>query len=945
VAYDKNSESQALEMASFALHGLLCRDTLNNTLRNSTNAPLDSREGLKALLSPSLKSSSKQSDHEIKQNSVEDPRWENCIKILVEDFSKKKNELQKLNKVRKEQIELTIAKYYKSNSPSKFQLDQLTNAKIGSAEYEAFIHFAYETAIFQLTQILLLKRWADLNLITEDSLTKNTQTINWKITSFLKKHHPKKLLQRNEWRFLKQNIYSWYTPSNEAWERIRLYLLPLKLDAENDSFLIQTIFSCLGNKRAQGLGFSLQTSIIEFAWRLVLKIQSVDNLNTKHTSSPVLVAGLAHGQSLLTFQKISQQTNTQQLLGFTSNDLEHFIAEILLLWTSPINNHQHPQLLPLNELNKEHLYYTQNATSQKNSPLIRNASLVFYNELAIMQESSYAKILNCIELLDDNGLLLFCSTNFWVTEDTTEASQFRDAVLKKCNIRIVVDFRQCGVMQNNEDTNSLPKGLFILEKCNAKEWRDSNRPTVFKLKGQLQDPSTIIELLEDLEKVIENPLSPGEIHAIPSSKPTHSSIRAEAMAAATTQLQLKSSPWNTLTENCYYEISTELKRVPLRTYSCANILKIKNVDNDTSVSNLKRSLLFQVIPGKALITERMQKKNTQYLFVPDQSVTESTTYFSAMLNSSPIQFWYRLEYEQDNQRKGRAQERLTEQLLKLMPITRIFQNTVLLPVQIDNALASSSIENIFQRADHLLSKRSILSFSEQISLHNIIVHLENTIETHLSTSEDFFKHLYPNESLERWCLPNVLPEISATHALHLLRHLDQLPLAHHPAIQMVHLRAIHDFRLSQAKINTVYGPISEMLLFCGTEPVLRLQGPSIFIRALHIELQKKIGRSWLEISQKTFLPADASLVNTQIQEFLKITHNELQQAKKIIDIQNAIFSVLFGIAKSLNDSDRLEIIKRHLYGNENKIDLQIIKNDSKITIKEIDSANSRSLLQ
>lgn len=900
-------------MQDFSLQDLLCKETLHNSLRHSTNVSVNSREGLKALLDPNLQNLPSPTPAPVTNAAL---HWENCLQILVDDFCAKKGELLKLNKARRTQIEIALQKY--NDLPPPITLEQLHGARPGSKEHEAFIHFAFETAAFQLLQILLLKRWVDLGMMPADLLQNNEHTLNWKITSFLKKHYPKRLLQKNEWRFLKQNIYSWHSPSKEAWQRVRLHIAPLSLENAAEDFPIQILFHACGPHRMAALGISKHMPLAEFSWKLLLKFLSFEEQKGVCTVSPILIAGLAQGQSLVAFEKTSHRRDLQRVLGFTENDFEHFLTEILLLWANP-QNIPHPQLLPISLLNKTNTTGEHDFLQEKNALLQQPISLAYFHG-PNGNGNNFEQALQCIDLLEEHGLLLLCSSQFWTTEDSPEAANFREAVLKKCSIRLILDLRQCTYGARNTNPGELPKGYYVLEKCNTREWRDSNRPLVFKAKGTIANAEALQSLWADMEKHLDGSLLPGEIFTSTSN----GTLKLEAMAAAATQQQLKASPWNTLTETCYYEISGELKRLPLRIYGCGNILRAKNVEN---VSTFKGGIALQEVPGKALITENLQSKATQYLFIPDRTIAESPVYFSAMINSSPIQFWYRLEHEQDLKKRGRSQERQTEQLLKFMPVARIFTNSLHLPTENRSRLGFASWEIALSSADRLLSKRDHLSSNEQLELHDLVVDLENAISRHISTALDFVKHLFPELTMERWCLPTNLPEISALHAMNLLKHLDQLPLAHHPAIQVVHLRAVHDFRLSQAKINTVYGPISEMLLFSGNDPVIRLQGPSLFIRYLYSELQKKIGRSWLETVQKTFLPADAALVNAQIQEFLKITSSEIQNARQMIECQNTIFSVLFGVAKSVNDTGRLNTIRRHLNPEENKIILPVQKSE------------------
>src|SRR5690606_14835230 len=102
------------------------------------------------------------------------------------------------------------------------------NSRIGSPEQEALQLFAHQAGVFHLLQVILLKRWVDRGLLPADALKLGEQTLNWQITTFLRRNSPKGVMARHDWSFLKLNLFSWFSPSKETWERLRLLLEPAR---------------------------------------------------------------------------------------------------------------------------------------------------------------------------------------------------------------------------------------------------------------------------------------------------------------------------------------------------------------------------------------------------------------------------------------------------------------------------------------------------------------------------------------------------------------------------------------------------------------------------------------------------------------------------------------------------------------------------------------------
>jgi hypothetical protein len=887
------------------MNGLLCPDTLRAALRSARDSDIPAREGIKELLATAPgrepPSPSPRQEHEFS-------RWERCLDLLVEDFLSRRHELLKLNKARREKIE----QFIREKTGSDLALGESVQSRIGSSEQEALQLFGHQVCVFHLLQVLLLKRWVDKDLLSADCLKLNGQTLNWQITTFLKKHSRNKIMQRHDWSFLKQNLFSWFSPSRETWDRLRLLLEPANLAAESEDFPARLLRSLGSHSRLGLLGFR-QSSIDSHAlWRLLLEQKAFDlRLDSVEAfefagdnCGSILLSGLRNGESLNALRDLAHGRELQGVWAFTDSDFERYLSEMLLLWDSEseipkINIHPRPLLKEI----------SRDATKAA-SFFAGGLKMPYQAQFgACFQEGNGGELEDVPYLLDqlrENGLLLVASDYFWPIDPSPACERIRESVLRKASLRMIVDLRQLS------GGPGLPKGVFLLEKCGSKELRDSNRPQVIRARGQLgQNGQPVWQAV--LEQ-IRHELSPGEV-----ASRAVAGVRVEAMAAAASQQELRSSPWITLSDPAFYEASGRLRRNPGKAFTFGTLLRWKEGMQAPSkrgvVLQEHAKTLLASIPGE---TGLFNEESPRYLFLPEASVMEQPLFFVAQVFSAPVQFWYRLELEQSSG-KRRQQERQSEQRLKMMPLARLFEPGTLLPAQNQAAPALASLDD----ARHQLSaifRGPNLGMSERSSLHRLVLSLESSVRQSVGVCMDFAKHLFPEFQIHRWNIPAALPEMSPRLALGIFRHLDQSPLLHHPAIHVSKLRQAHDFKVTNLSFEeSAMGAVGELKIFHGMDAPIKLNGPSLLLRSARDEIQPRIGRPWRETAEKILFPTDFMLVQTQLKEVLRSIEGQLQLAREQLALIDQVFCCLLGLTQNFTDESVRLAMRRHLSPEESQV--------------------------
>ncbi len=913
------------------MHGLLCADTLRAALRSTRESSLPAREGLKELLTTAKPEAAPASTPQ------EPSRWDRCLEILVQEFLQKKFELLSLNKARRSQIE----EFLRARAKQEVRLEDVVQARVGSVEQEALQLFAYQASVFHLLQILLVKRWSDRGLLPPDALKSTEKTLNWQITTFLKRNSPKGMMARHDWSFLKQNLYSWFSPSKDSWERLRLLTESVNLAEEPGDFL-SSLLGVLGNRsRLSLIGFAPSLIDCQAIWRLLIEQRSNDLRLplfegvdfTSPTSGAILVSGLRNGESLSALRDLNRSRELVGVWAFTDSDFERYLSEIFLLWDCASE-------IPQINIHPRSFLKDLNSTGRAAPLFSHDLKLPYQAQLAAcFQDPDGKELEDAISLLDqlqENALLLVVSDQFWPTEGSDRSERLREHLLRKSAVRLIIDLRQL----TGESGSTVPRSIAIIERCSSKEVRDSNRPHIIRARGHLGAPQAATFWQAVLENIRQES-KPGEVN-VHSVTSLGEGIRLESMAAAASQQQLRAGPWVTLSDPFFYEASSRIRRTPGKAFALGTLLRWKEGVRLPSpravlLREHSRNLLAEIPEENHLPTSDDENK---YLFLPEGSVLEHPSFFVSQIYSAPVQFWYRLEIEQASGKTMKQLERQAEQRLKLMPMVRLFEPGSLLPVP-NTTVPFASLEDCKRDLTGIF-RQSPLGMADRIKLHQIVLALENSVRQNLSLCQEFTKHLFPNFEIERAHLPVSLPEISPQIALDIFRHLDSSPILRHPSIHVSRLRNVHDFKVT----NIVYeelpmGGLADLKVFHGIDAVLKLSGPPLLLKAASDEMQKRLGRPWRETADRLLFPTDFMLVQTQVREVLKSIESQLQCTRDYQAVLDQIFCCLFGLSASFAEENVRQAIRRHLSPDEGRIHVKF-QNDAP---KKTDSVRPTGFLQ
>jgi hypothetical protein len=198
--------------------------------------------------------------------------------------------------------------------------------------------------------------------------------------------------------------------------------------------------------------------------------------------------------------------------------------------------------------------------------------------------------------------------------------------------------------------------------------------------------------------------------------------------------------------------------------------------------------------------------------------------------------------------------------------------------------------------------------AENARLHEIVLSLENSIAQNLSLCSELTTQLFPELTLRRWNLPFQLPELAPRKALE---------------VQIQRLRQMQDFKVTQTELQELPpGGISELKVFNGIEPAVKLTGPSLILRAAHEEFQKRAGRPWRETSERLSYPTDVRLLQDQLREVVKMAERQLEATREHLAVMDQIFCCLFGLAANFTDEGARQTIRHHLSPDDGRIAVQ-----------------------
>ncbi len=907
---------------SLGLGQLLCASTLRTSLPRDLDPGLSAREGLKELLiqapDPAASAAANPAPVSAPKQEPEISRWQRCLDLLVEEFLTRKSVLLGLNKARRDQIE----GYLRHHSSTEVTLEKAVQGRYGSPEHEALQLFAHQSAVYQLLQILLVKRWVDRGQLPASSLKPAAgQTLNFLITNYLKKCSKSGPLGRHDWSFLKQNLFSWYSPLQDTWERIRLVLEPVSLKDEPSEFPSRLLQELGANSRLALLGFSPRLVDSGALWRLLLELKAhddrvptIDELAVASAGGgPVIVSGLGNGESLSALRSLAPKRELHGVWAYSDSDFERFLSEMILLWdcAGEIPRINLLARAALKELSRSHRGATLFHSSDR-VPYQAQLAACFQNEGGTELEDAGA----LLEPLRENGLLLVASDVFWPTENSERAERLREQVLRHASIRLIVDLRQL----TGSAGETLPKGVVLLEKCDSRELRDSSRPQLLRGRGHLARQQ-VGAFWDAVLEHVRTDNEPGEV-TVKALAALGEGVRLESMAAAASQAQLRSAPWMTLSDPRFYEASARLRRSLHKAYAFGTVLRCQPGMPPPSA----RSLLLRA-NGKSLqanLPGDPHAGEPQFLFVPEAKVAEHPLFFLAQMYSAPVQFWFRLETEQNPARRKADHGREWEKRLKMMPLTKLFEAGTLLATPSAKHAPFASLDDL--RVELTRIFRGSRGMAENARLHEIVISLEHSIAQSLAACSELTSYLFPDFKLDRSELPAKLPEVSPKKALEVLSHLDSSPLARHPAVQMQRFRTAQDFKVTHCEIAELApGGISELRVFCGIDPALKLTGPSLILRAAFEELQKRAGRPWRETSERLSYPTDVRLLQDSLREVVKMAESQLATTRNQLAVMDQIFCCLFGLTHSFTDDGARQTIRHHLSPEEAAVSVKFAK--------------------
>lgn len=901
---------------ALSLEGLLCPNTLRSAFREVQRADLPAREGLKELLNSGA-TLPQSGNNEAEQ--LEFSKLERCQDLLVEEFFTRKQELLRLNLARKN----LILDFIRSRTKRDFSLEDSIYSKMGSPEHEALQLYAHQVSLFQLLQILLVKRWTDKKLLCLTEAEGKNSTLNWQIISFLKKNSPKGIIHRHDWSFLKANLYSWYSPSKETMERLNLMLDSMQLQSEPGDFLIRFVHHLGSRNRLSLLGMQPNLLSSVLIWKVLLALKNFQEGKEDIFSSPfssqisgsIFLSGLKNGENLIALRELSENKILQGVWAFTDSDFERFLSEIFLLWESSSEIPQiniHPRS-SLKEIGKDVF---------RSIPLFQNGnrSLSSAQFGGCFQHNGGDELKDIpvlLEQLREGGMLLVSADTYWPTDNNKESEDLRDSILRKASIRFVMDLRQL----NGHFSEKCPKAIVLLEKSSSKEARDSNRPQIVKLRGHA-NPSFIENNWNQILDLLQKELTPGEVFSKNIQSGTDA-IKVESMTAAAAQQELRSKPWMTLSDPSFYEASFRLRRHPSKAYTLGTLIRWSSKNGAPS----PRGIFLRESEGRLNAFRKgasaTELDASHYFFIPEASLPESSDFLRAQILSAPVQFWFRLELEQSVGKRIRKLERISEQRLKLMPLIRIFEAGTLVPVQNATGKGFDSVENLKARLSQIFSHSS-LSLKDRQEIHEIVGALENSIQKGIDLCSEYAKFLFPQVTIHRENLPVRLPDVSPGVVLDIFRHLDKLPITQHPSIHITRYKPAHDFKVTNVQYEeTATGALGEMKVYQGMDAILKISGPTLLMRAIHEDILKKTGRGWKEFSDRLLLPTDFPLIQTQIREILSTIDSQMKQTREMIRVIDQIFCCLFGLASRFEDDKALCSMKRHLSPEEQQYVLQV----------------------
>lgn len=284
----------------------------------------------------------------------------NLTEVLFQDVEDQKEILLSLNLTRKKTIaqeleniltELNDFKPIKTIDPS--HLDQLMYASFDSLSGKGMSVFCSRVAYFTTIRLMLIHYWKNLGLLKEN---KNIyKDPSFTINTFITKSCTNLIQEKNNWRFAKQNNYSWYKISPDTLKEIENIFHFWEFKEESISLLSLLYERYLDQNRLRKYSHYTPPLLVKFIWDFVFD-HSTDSslfrlLGTTNIPKLIFDPTMGSGNFLVEaarkmkeeltknnetdpkkFLKEYSQALTAGLFGCDIDSFAHFFSEVKMLW-------------------------------------------------------------------------------------------------------------------------------------------------------------------------------------------------------------------------------------------------------------------------------------------------------------------------------------------------------------------------------------------------------------------------------------------------------------------------------------------------------------------------------------------------------------------------------------------------------------------------------------
>ncbi|MGE4106166.1 MAG: hypothetical protein AB7F66_03060 [Bacteriovoracia bacterium] len=384
----------------------------------------------------------------------------------------------------------------------------------------ALAAYLEEVALVFLGQTLLLKAWSDRNI--RAWAPTDLTNVNWTLSFALKPFVPH---QRDGWQLTKPNLYSWFNPSPQLQSLIWQTLQGLDLSDEAPTLMTDLLKGCQQIRSQLPESHGYDSRFFSAVWGASGRLTPEVRQRHQFGFSPTLREGsLARsGESGL--------GENFQWIGSELNPFLFLLGELTALWSGPacprfwhlssgLELHPREQLslsMPLSPLN-----------GPKSSPLVQYLSEMeacriafvmedyairstgrtgesawFRGELAGFpffkglkaQETTLGDLQACVALskLRPGGLM------WWTREEPITALEGPETLkflLDRGKLLAQWDFT--GIAHSLPLQRSLfPKYLYLFERCASLEARNTHRPRMVRLQGQIRSHVEVPLFLQD----------------------------------------------------------------------------------------------------------------------------------------------------------------------------------------------------------------------------------------------------------------------------------------------------------------------------------------------------------------------------------------------------------------------------------------------------------------